>query len=42
MSMAKRTVARKILAVVLYLLKHGGTYEEKELREEFSATKKTG
>ena len=41
-SMAKRTVARKILAVVLYLLKHGGTYEEKELREEFSATKKTG
>ncbi len=39
--MAKRTVARKILAVVLYLLKHGGTYKEKELRKEFSTKKKT-
>ncbi len=28
-AMAKRTAARKILAVVLYLLKHGGTYKEK-------------
>lgn len=41
-AMAKRTVARKILAVVLYLLKHGGTYKEKELRKEFSTKKKTG